>query len=111
MSMTISIAKPRLKRFKLAKVYSGLPVVAAGLCLLGAVILLPRAIESVNWLLIEDDPAALADRKLATVFDSNVAALEIDAALTAKDAELAKSFVELARDRQVSVAPELAEKV
>jgi hypothetical protein len=111
MSMTILIAKPRLKRFKLAKVYSRLPVIAAGLCLLGAVVLLPRAIESVNWLLIEDDPAALADRKLATVFDSNVATREIESALMAKDAELAKSFVELALDRQVPVAPELAERV
>lgn len=111
MSMTISIAKPGLKWRKLRPVYSRLPIIAAGLCLLGALVLLPHAIESVNWLLIEDDPAALADRKLATAFDSNVAAREIEAALTAKDAELAKSFVELARDRQVPVTPDLAERV
>lgn len=111
MSMTISIAKPGPRWRKLGPVFSGLPVIAAGLCLLGALVLLPHAIESVNWLLIEDDPAALADRKLATAFDSNVAAREIEAALTAKDAELAKSFVELARDRQVPVAPDLAERV
>lgn len=111
MSMTISIAKPGPRWRKLGPVFSGLPVIAAGLCLLGALVLLPHAIESVNWLLIEDDPTALADRKLATAFDSNVAAREIEAALTAKDAELAKSFVELARDRQVPVAPDLAERV
>jgi hypothetical protein len=111
MSMTISIAKAGPRWRKLGPVFSGLPVIAAGLCLLGALVLLPHAIESVNWLLIEDDPAALADRKLATAFDSNVAAREIEAALTAKDAELAKSFVELARDRQVPVAPDLAERV
>lgn len=111
MSMTISIAKPGPRWRKLGPVFSGLPIIAAGLCLLGALVLLPHAIESVNWLLIEDDPAALADRKLATVFDSNVAAREIEAALTAKDADLAKSFVELARDRQVPVAPDLAERV
>lgn len=109
--MTISIAKPGPRWRKLGPVFSGLPVIAAGLCLLGALVLLPHAIESVNWLLIEDDPAALADRKLATVFDSNVAAREIEAALMAKDAELAKSFVDLARDRQVPVAPDLAERV
>lgn len=109
--MTISIAKPGPRWRKFGPVFSGLPVIAAGLCLLGAFVLLPHAIESVNWLLIEDDPAALADRKLATAFDSNVAAREIEAALTAKDAELAKSFVELARDRQVPVAPDLAERV
>lgn len=109
--MTISIAKPGPRWRKLGPVFSGLPIIAAGLCLLGALVLLPHAIESVNWLLIEDDPTALADRKLATAFDSNVAAREIEAALTAKDAELAKSFVELARDRQVPVAPDLAERV
>jgi hypothetical protein len=111
MSMTISIAKPGFKLRTLGRVFSGLPVIAAGLCLLGALVLLPHAIESVNWLLIEDDPAALADRKLATAFDSNVAAREIESALAAKDADLAKSFVELARDRQVPVTPDLAARV
>jgi hypothetical protein len=91
--------------------YSRLPVVAAGLCLVGAVLLLPRAVESVNWLLIKDDPAALADRKLTTAFDAGVAVREIEAALAANDAELAQSVVELARDRQVPVPADLAEKV
>jgi len=86
-------------------------MLAAALCLLGAVVLVPRAVESVNWLLIEDDPAALADRKLVTAFDATVAAREIEAALAAKDAELAKSFAELAQDRQVPLAPDLAERV
>jgi len=111
MSIMISIAKSSLQRLKLGPARIRLPMIAAGICLLGAVVLLPRAIESVNWLLVEDDPAALADRKLATTFDTAVAAHEIEAALTAKDAELAKSFVELASDRQIPVAPDLAEKV
>lgn len=87
------------------------PVIAAALCLLGAVALLPRAAESVNWLLIEDDPAALADRKLATSFDTAAATREIEAAIAAKDIDLAASFVELARDRQVAIDPDLAARV
>jgi hypothetical protein len=86
-------------------------MIAAGVCLLAAIVLLPRAIESVNWLVVEDDPAALADRKLAATFDATVATREIEGALAAKDPELAKSFVDLARDWQVSVAPELADRV
>jgi len=107
----ISIAKSGLQRLKLGRAQIRLLMIAAGICLLGAVILSPRAIESVNWLLVKDDPAALADRKLATAFDAAVAAREIEAALAAKDTELARSFVELARDRQVPVASELTEKV
>jgi hypothetical protein len=86
-------------------------LLAAGLCLLGAVVLLPRAYESVNWLLIADDPAALADRKLVTAFDAGIATREIEAALAAKDPELAKSFVDLALDRQVAIDPGLVRKV
>ncbi|MES1155489.1 MAG: hypothetical protein ABUL48_03565 [Pseudorhodoplanes sp.] len=105
------IAKSGLQRLKLGRAQIRLPMIAAGLCLIGAIILLPRAMESVNWLLVEDDPAALADKKLATAFNETVAAREIDAALTAKDVDLAKSFVELARDRQVPIPAELADKV
>lgn len=105
------VAKFGRYRFDLRGGHVRLLMAAAGLCLFGAIVLLPRAFESVNWLLIADDPAALADRKLVAAFDATVATREIEAALAGKDAELAKSFVELARDRQVPVAPDLAEKV
>jgi hypothetical protein len=86
-------------------------VIAAAICGIGAVALLPRAIESGWLLLVQDDPAALADRQLARSFDSEAATREIEAALAADDAELAKSFVDLARDRGVTVAPDLMAKV
>ena len=86
-------------------------MIAAGLCAIAGVALLPHAIEA-GWLLaVQDDPAALADRKLARSFHADAAASEIEAALAAGDADLARSFVELARDRNVPVAPELAAKV
>ena len=86
-------------------------MIAAGICGIAAIALLPPAIESGWLLLVQDDPAALADRKLARSFNSEAAAREIEAALAADDAELARSFVELARDRDVSVSPELAARV
>jgi hypothetical protein len=86
-------------------------VIAAAVFGVAAVALLPRAVESGWLLLVQDDPVALADRKLARSFNSEAAVREIEAALAADDADLAKSFVELARDRNVAVAPELIAKV
>ncbi|MGE3992552.1 hypothetical protein [Pseudorhodoplanes sp.] len=86
-------------------------IIAAGVCGIAALALLPPALESGWLLLVQDDPAALADRKLARSFNSEVAAREIEAALAADDAELASSFVELARDRNIAVAPDLIAKV
>jgi hypothetical protein len=86
-------------------------LIAAGMCGIAAIALLPPAVESGWLLLVQDDPVALADRKLARSFGSEAAAREIEAALAADDAELAKSFVELARNRNVELAPELIAKV
>jgi hypothetical protein len=86
-------------------------VIAAAVFGVAAVALLPRAVESGWLLLVQDDPVALADRKLARSFNSEAAVREIEAALAADDADLAKSFVELARDRNVAVPPDLTAKV
>jgi hypothetical protein len=105
------IPEPPAKPMRAALLRMRLFMIAAGICAIAAVALLPQAIES-GWLLIvQDDPAALADRKLARNFNGEVAAREIEAALASDDAELAKSFVELARDRNVAIAPELVAKV
>ncbi len=74
--------------------------------------LVPRGIEAEQLLAAQDDPAALADRALTkTTFDIARVTSEIDAALAANDADLARSFLELARERGVHVPPELAQKV
>ena len=73
--------------------------------------LVPRALESGFLLGSQDDPVALADHAVARAFDAATAAREIDAALAAGDADLARSFVELARDRHVPVDAERAAKV
>jgi hypothetical protein len=71
----------------------------------------PRAIDAAGLLAAQGDPAALADRQVAKRLDENVAAREIEAALAAGDADLAQSFVDLAREHRVPVAHTLAERV
>src|SRR5262245_45128956 len=73
--------------------------------------LVPRALESGFLIASQDDPVALADHAVARVFDAATAAREIDAALAADDADLARSFLELAVDRNVPVDAERAAKV
>jgi hypothetical protein len=72
---------------------------------------LPRAVESFALLYAQDDPALLADFAVARTLSAPVAQAEIEHALGAGDAELAASFLELARDRGIAVDPELAARV
>ena len=85
--------------------------IAAGLFALAAVVVVPIAMEAETLLSSEDDPAMLADRALANTFDQAFAVREIEAALAANDADLANSFLELARERNMSVPAALAAKV
>src|SRR5690242_6424786 len=84
-------------------------VLAVGLAIAGAWTL-PRAIEAGRTLAAHDDPAQLADLALARGFDAAVAEREIRAALAGNDPELAQSFVELARERGVTIDPALVGK-
>jgi hypothetical protein len=76
-----------------------------------ALAIAPRAFEAQSLLAAQDDPVALADHAIARSFDAAVADREINAALAANDADLAHSFLELARDTNVPVDPGLAKKV
>ncbi len=86
-------------------------MIAAGLCALAALALLPQALEVEKLLVIEDDPTALADKTLAENFDAAAATREIEAALAANDADLAKSFVALAHDRSLPLGEGLLQRV
>ena len=105
------IPEPPAEPMRAALVRMRVLLIAAGIFGITALALLPRAIESGWLLLVQDDPVELADRKLARTFNTEAATREIEAALAADDAELAQSFVELARDRNVAVAPELVARV
>jgi hypothetical protein len=95
---------PRLRRIRPA-------VMAAALCGAAAYVALPHARDSYTLLKAQDDPAALADIFVSKALTPSVARIEIENALSADDAELAASFLELARDRGVFVDPALVRQV
>lgn len=83
---------------------------AAVLAIVGLTIA-PRGYES-GWLLtVQDDPAALADHEVTRRLTPAVATREITAALEQDDADLASSFVDLARDRGIALDPLLVARV
>ncbi len=87
------------------------PAAAAVLCAIAAFAVLPQARESYALLNAQDDPAALADKFLAKALTPSVARIEIENALDVDDAEMAASFLELARDRGIDLEPGLVKRV
>ena len=91
------------------RVHRVLPaLMAAGLLAAAAAYLMPRATDALVSL---DDPVRIADRALDGKFDAAVAQREIEAALDARDVELAQSLVGLAADRHVEIEPTLKQRV
>ena len=89
------------------------PVMLPAAVLLGvaALSLAPRGLDAAHLVTIENDPAALADYAVAKTLTPEVARREIENALAADDADLAASFLALARERDIAIAPSLAAKV
>ncbi|MGH6769519.1 MAG: hypothetical protein ACRECO_10930 [Xanthobacteraceae bacterium] len=88
-----------------------LPLGATFACAIAALAIVPRGIEAEALLAAQDDPVKIADHALDRSFNTTVVTREIEAALKADDAELAQSFLDLARDRKVTIEPALAERV
>jgi hypothetical protein len=65
----------------------------------------PRAVDSIWQLVHEDDPSALASRRLDGLVSETSVARGIADAMGEGDVDLANSFAELARDRGIAVAP------
>jgi hypothetical protein len=86
-------------------------LLASALLAAAAGYVVPRGLDANTQLAIEDDPSQIASRALDEKFDSALAQREIEAALAAKDADLAQSFVMLANERKVALEPALTEKV
>ena len=80
-------------------------------CAIAALAVVPRGIEAETLLAAQDDPARLADHALDRSFNAAVANREIEAALKANDIDLAQSFLDLARDRNVAVDPALVARI
>jgi hypothetical protein len=90
---------------------TGVMFTAAALFAVAGFFAIPLGIEAESLLNDEDDPVAIADRGLDKAFDGAIAVREIEQALAADDADLAKSFVDLARDRNVTVPAALVAQV
>jgi hypothetical protein len=86
------------------------PVVLPAALVLGAAacVTVPHGVDSAKLLYAQDDPVQLADYAVAKFLSPEVARAEIEKALAADDADLAASFLALARDRGIAVDPALA---
>lgn len=82
-------------------------------CAVACALLWPRARDAGAILGAQDDPAELANLRINVVLRDDRAALErnIEAALAAHDADLANSFVALAREKDISLGAELSRRV
>src|SRR5246500_4597430 len=73
----------------------------------------PHAREAGAILAVQDDPAGLSDIRLEQVLrnDPGVIDRNIDAAITAGDADLASSFVALAQEQRISLSDDTIHRV
>jgi hypothetical protein len=96
----------RTRRLGLA--LTGMAVCAAALALLA-----PYARDAFAILAAQDEPAQLADIRINSALRNNPALVEqnIEAALAARDADLANSFVELAREKNLALSDALTTRV
>src|SRR5580698_10501128 len=96
-----------MTRARLATALVGLAAFA-----IACAMLWPHARESLGLLLAQDDPAELADLRLNSALrNSEKIDGNIEAALAAGDADLANSFVELARDKNIALDDGLSQRV
>src|SRR5882724_9820583 len=82
-------------------------------CTAALVQLAPPARDAFAVLWAQDDPSELADVRLNSALRNapSLVAENIEAALAADDADLANSFAELARDKNIAVSAELSKRV
>jgi hypothetical protein len=97
-----------MKRLRLDLAVGGVAISAA-VCLA----LWPHARDAGALLAAQNDPAELSDLQLSSALRNNRAVIEqnIEAALAANDADLASSFVDLAREKNISLPDELSQRV
>jgi hypothetical protein len=81
-------------------------------CAVGAA-LWPHARQAAVVLSSQDDPAELADAQVSSALRNNqkIVAQGIEQALAGGDADLANSFVELARDKNIALPDEMIHRV
>ena len=97
-----------MKRARIGSALTGMAV-----CAVACALLWPHARDAGAILAAQDDPAVLADLQLNSAMRNNrdVVADNIEAALAAGDADLAHSFVELAREKDIPLGEDLSRRV
>lgn len=97
-----------MKLLRLGSAFAG-----TAACAVACVLLWPRAHDAATLLSAQNDPVKLSDIRLNAVMqnDNAVISRNIEAALAAKDTDLAASFVELAKARNISLNNELLSRV
>jgi hypothetical protein len=95
------------------KLQIGSALAGTAVCALACALLWPRARDAGAVLAAQDDPVALSDIQLNSALQNNgtVVSENIGAALAANDADLANSFVDLARAKGISLDGELSRRV
>ena len=94
-------------------VWLGIAVVGMATSVAVGAALWPHARDAYALLAAQDDPAALAGARLDFALRNKPAVIpeNIEAALAANDADLANSFVELAREKNIPLSDELSKRV
>jgi len=97
-----------MRRWRIGLALAGMAVCTAALAQV-----VPHARGAFAILAAQGDPADLADLQVNSAMRNNPALVadNIEVALTAGDADLAASFVELARERNIAVSDELSKRV
>jgi hypothetical protein len=97
-----------MKRSRIGSALAGMAV-----CATACALLWPHARDAGRVLAAQDDPAELTDIQLNSALRNNQAAVadNIEAALAANDADLAASFVELAREKDIALPDDLSRRV
>ena len=97
-----------MKRLQLGLAVVGMAVSAAA-----GVAIWPHARDAAAILAAQDDPAVLSDLQLHSALRNNEAVLaqNIEAALAEGDTDLAGSFADLARDKNIALPDELSRRV
>jgi hypothetical protein len=97
-----------MQRARLGLALAGLTVCAAACALLW-----PHARDSAAVLAAQDDPAQLSDLEINSALRNNQSLVsdQIERALAAGDADLAESFIDLAKEKNIPVSDELSGRV
>jgi hypothetical protein len=95
------------------KLRIGAVIATTALCTVMCGLLWPHARDALAVLVAQDDPAQLADVGVNSALRNNadIVTQNIDTALAADDADLANSFVELARQKNIIVDSERLRRV